>query len=142
VVKAGERDRVYRGGEHDDATPDAVRDLAARFGLSNVKILKGVFPDDTGSGVADRVFKFAHIDVDVYEGARDVFEWLLPRVVVGGIVVFDDYGSCATDGVRVFVDEIQGSADLAADLAIVHNLNGQAVVVRRAGTTVAPREVS
>jgi O-methyltransferase len=134
VVKAGDRDRDYRGGEHDDADERTVLELARRMGLKNVEVLVGIFPEDTGSQVADRAFAFAHIDVDVYDGARDAFDWLLPRLVPGGVVVFDDYGSTATGGIRALVDELHGHPDLA----VVRNLNGQAVAVRRAGTTPAP----
>ncbi len=134
VVKASSEDSVYVGDEHDDADEQTVRALARRLGLSGVEVLVGIFPEDTGEAVADRAFKFAHIDVDVFEGARDSFEWLLPHLVVGGIVVFDDYGSSMTDGVRSFVDTLQGHPDLA----IVRNINGQAVAVRRSTTTPGP----
>jgi O-methyltransferase len=130
VVKAGDQDSVYRGGEHDDADSRGVDKLVRQLGLANVELLVGIFPEDTGAAVAERRFKFAHIDVDVYEGARDAFTWLFPRFVVGGIAAFDDYGSSATDGIRSFIDRLQGHPDLA----VVRNLNGQAVVIRRAAT--------
>ncbi len=133
VVKAGAEDSIYRGGEHGDADYAAVMEVAGRVGASNVDVLTGVFPDETGDRVEDRDFKFAHIDVDVYEGARDSFQWLLPRLSVGGIVVFDDYGSTATDGIRSFVDQLHGHPDVA----IVRNFNGQAVAVRRSAATPA-----
>lgn len=125
VVKAGDRDRVYQGGEHGDATEDDVHLVAERLGVTDLEILRGVFPDDTGDAVADRTFKFAHIDLDVYEGVRDSFYWLLPRLVPGAIVVFDDYGSATTDGVRSFIDELHGNPAVA----VVRNLNGQATAV-------------
>jgi hypothetical protein len=43
-------------------------------------------------------------------------------------------GSTATEGIRTFIDELHGHPDVA----IVRNLNGQAVAVRRAATTPAP----
>lgn len=128
VVKASGRDSAYRGGEHGDSDVALVEDLARRLGLSNIVILKGMFPEDTGEQVADRKFKFAHIDVDVYQGARDAFDWLMPRLLVGAIVVFDDYGSSQTNGIRSFIDELHGSPDFA----IIRNVNGQATAVRRA----------
>lgn len=131
VVKAGGRDDAYRGGEHADSDERLVEDLARRLGLSNVNILKGMFPEDTGERVSGRKFKFAHIDVDVYQGAKDAFEWLVPRLLAGSIVVFDDYGSSQTNGVRLFIDELHGSEDFA----VVRNVNGQAVAVRRCSPT-------
>jgi O-methyltransferase len=130
VVKAGGQDSVYRGGEHADADAGTVERLVRGLRLTGVDILVGIFPEDSGDAVAERRFKFTHIDVDVYEGARDAFAWLFPRLVVGAIAVFDDYGSSATDGIRTFIDELQGHPDLA----VVRNLNGQAVVVKRSAT--------
>jgi O-methyltransferase len=127
VVKAGPRDLTYRGGEHANATQELVEDLADNLGLQHVRVLAGMFPEDTGDLVADRAFKFAHIDVDVYQGAKDSFEWLLPRLVDGAIVVFDDYGFQSTSGIRNYIDELQGRPEFA----IMRNLNGQATVVKR-----------
>jgi len=135
VVKAGGQDSVYVGGEHADADAATVRRLVDAMGLTNVELLIGIFPDDTGAQVADRRFRFAHIDVDVFEGARDSFTWLFPRLCVGAIVVFDDYGSSTTDGIRTFIDQLHGHPDLA----VVRNLNGQAVVIKRSETA---RELS
>ena len=40
---------------------------------------------------------FAHIDVDLYRSVLDCIEFAYPRLVAGGLIVFDDYGfpSCA-----------------------------------------------
>jgi O-methyltransferase len=100
-----------------------------------VRVLRGIFPEETGDSVADRVFKFAHIDVDVYQGSRDTFDWLRPRLLVGSVVVFDDYGSSQTSGVRAFVDELHDP-----DFVVVRNMNGQAEAIRRAATGPAPNE--
>ncbi|MEJ0071130.1 MAG: TylF/MycF/NovP-related O-methyltransferase [Pseudomonadota bacterium] len=128
VVKAGDHDPGYKGGEHADTSADLVRQLAARLTLSNVTILEGVFPDDTGHMVADRRFALCHIDVDVYESAREVVEWVWPRLAVGGVVVYDDYGFAGCDGITRLVNE---RADQAGTITI-HNLNGHAVVVKLA----------
>lgn len=127
VVKAGAHDPTYVGGEHADASAAGVEALARRLGLDSVRVLTGIFPEETGPAVEDRRFRFAHIDLDVYQGSRDAFTWLVPRLVVGAVVVFDDYSFALTGGVRAFVDELEGHEDFV----VVHNLNGHAVVVRR-----------
>ncbi len=127
VVKAGHHDRFYRGSEFADSSVTIVDDLAKRMNLGNVTILPGVFPEETAAQVEPHRFKFAHIDVDVYQSARDAFEWLFPRLVVGAVVVFDDYGSASTQGIRQYIDELQGRADVV----IIRNLNGQAVIIKR-----------
>jgi O-methyltransferase len=125
VVKAGPRDTHYKGGEHSDATEEEVRNLAERLGvLDRIKILRGIFPEDTGSSVNESL-AFCHIDVDVYESARDVFNKIWPLMVRGGVVVFDDYGFRGCDGVTSFVNEL-----LFREHLFVHNLNGHAILVK------------
>ena len=126
VVKAGDNDETYGGGEHADTSREVVEDLAREMQLMNVEILQGIFPDDTASEVADLKFRMCHIDVDVYQSAKEVNEWVWDRLVPGGIVVYDDYGFQACDGVLKCVEEQRQ----LADRIVLHNLNGHAVVIK------------
>ena len=126
VVKAGEFDSTYKGGEHQDSTAADVVALMGRMGIDNYKILEGIFPEETGEQISQLQFRFCHVDVDVYKSAKDVVEWLWPRLVSGGIVVFDDYGFQSCDGVTAFVNEMRKWSRCQ----IVHNLNGHAVAVK------------
>jgi len=128
VVKASNMDSQYVGGEHSDASPEQVKELVARLSIDNILILQGIFPEETGDKVADRRFSLCHIDVDVYESARGVFDWVWPRLLIGGGVVFDDYGARYTDGVTRFVNERYGKPGSLT----LHNLNGHAVMVKLA----------
>lgn len=126
VVKASERDSHYRGGEHADTSVDIVRQLATKMGLDNIQLLKGIFPDTTGNKIEDRRFSLCHIDVDVYDSAKQVAEWVWPRLVTGGVIVYDDYGFLSCEGITNLVNERhqnQGAITL-------HNLNGHAIVVK------------
>jgi O-methyltransferase len=125
VAKAGPMDDRYKGGEHADTTESMVHNLARKLHL-NVRVLKGVFPDDTGILLEKEMFRFCHVDVDVYESARATTEWIWPRLVSRGVIVYDDYGFAGCDGVRRFVDEWQS----ATDCVFVHNLNGHAIVIK------------
>jgi O-methyltransferase len=129
VVKAGDRDTEYIGGEHSDTSAETVTALARRLGLENVEVLTGIFPDETAQPIESRTFRMCHIDVDVYDSARDVFEWAWPRLVPGGVVVFDDFGFHDCDGVTEFVTE----TGRRVDAFLVHNLNGHAVLVKTGG---------
>ena len=128
MVKAGPLDTTYVGGEHADTDAEMVRAVAGRLGLEHVQILSGVFPDETGEQIEDREFRFCHIDVDVYESAHEVLAWLWPRLVDGGIVVFDDYGFRGCRGITQLVDEQRA----LKDRAVIHNLNGHGLLVKRA----------
>jgi O-methyltransferase len=126
VAKAGAKDTVYRGGEHADASMEMVAKLAGEMGLDNIAIRQGVFPDEIGASLSDRRFSLCHLDVDVYESARQAFDWVWSRLVVGGVVVFDDYGFAPCDGVTRMVNErlvLRGGL-------VLHNLNGHALIVK------------
>lgn len=127
VVKAGSEDSAYVGGEHADTSQATVTALARQLGLLNVEVLQGIFPEATGPAIADRRFRFCHIDVDVYESAAQTFDWVWPRLVDGGIVVFDDYGFYSCGGVTRFVDQMRGHPDRL----VIYNVNGHAIVIKR-----------
>jgi O-methyltransferase len=127
VVKTGEHDTYYRDGEHDDTSREMVEALVQRLGLDNVELLQGVFPDETGERIADHTLRLCHVDVDVYQSAKDVFDWAWPRLSPGAVAVFDDYGFPACPGVTKFVDEQRGRDDRL----VLHNLNGHGIVVKR-----------
>ena len=128
VVKAGPMDTHYKGGEHADASEETVATLAKAVGADNIQILKGVFPEDTAEAVTGQI-SLLHIDVDVYESARDVLAWAMPRLPAGAVVVFDDYGFQSCDGVTRFVDEFRTSHP---GFRFLHNLNGHGVLIKLA----------
>jgi O-methyltransferase len=79
--------------------------VASRFlGLSNYQIIKGVMPD-TFAGLENSVISVAHIDVDQYDSVRLCLEFVYPRVVSGGWIIFDDYNCGACPGAKKAVDE-------------------------------------
>lgn len=128
VAKAGEQDDFYTGGEHKDTSRHIVEDvLKNKSGYSYYKILKGIFPEDTADKVlASEQFGLCHIDVDVYSSAKDVLEWVWPKLINGGVVVFDDYGFHSCTGVTKLVEEYRSHTDRQ----IIHNLNGHALMIK------------
>ncbi len=105
---------------------NTVQQLATQMELANVELLEGIFPDATGDRIKNRKFSLCHIDVDVYESAKHVAEWVWPRLAPGGVIVYDDYGFRACEGITNLVNQrLQGQGAL-----ILHNLNGHAVVVK------------
>lgn len=126
VANAGAQDTAYRGGEHADTSVQIVEDLASACNLDNVRLWKGIFPEQNGAALADRSFRFCHIDVDVYQSACNVLEWVWGRLAPGGIVVFDDYGFAGCEGVTRLVNEQRARPDRV----MIYNLNGHAILVK------------
>lgn len=126
VVKTSEADSHYGGGEHADTDAPLVRRLLERVDAAPVEIHVGIFPEDAPAALSEQAFRFAHIDVDVYESGRDVFDWVWPRMAPGAIVVFDDYGFSTTRGITRLGDELARRDDAV----MIQNLNGHAVLVK------------
>lgn len=126
VVKAGERDTRYVGGEHADTSRQLVEDLLKGFGLENTVILEGIFPDDTAHEVGGKI-AMLHCDVDVYQSAKDVVDWVLPRLSQGGVIVFDDYGFTSCEGVTRLVNEYRARPEFM----FFHNLNGHGILYKK-----------
>lgn len=129
VAKAGEKDNQYKGGEHADTSIETVEKLMAEQGISAYRILKGIFPDTNADLLDAEKFKICHIDVDVYESAKDIFNWVWKRMIVGGVVVFDDYGFAACAGITQLVNELADNTDNAF---FVHNINGHGLLIKTA----------
>jgi len=127
VVKASGIDSFYKGGEHSDTSISIVNKLLIEsLHLSNYKLLEGIFPEETSHLVSDNSFCFCHIDVDVYNSAKDIVDWIWPKLKVGGMIVYDDYGFLACSGVTKFVNE---GVD-KDDRILIYNLNGHGIVIK------------
>lgn len=118
------KDTLYVGGEHADASAGQVAELLARHGVGDVRLHSGISPDATGAACPDAI-RLCHIDVDTYGSAQACLAHVWPRVVTGGVVVFDDYGFWGCEGVTRLVNEKAPS-----DALLVHNLNGHALLVK------------
>jgi O-methyltransferase len=125
VVKAGDNDTNYKGGEHSDTSEHLVMDLLKANNSTNAVILKGIFPDDFQDQMQGKNYKFCHIDVDTYGSAKGVFDYIWPNLVVGGVVAFDDYGIWGCEGVTKMFNEIQ-----VTNATKLYNLNGHGVIIK------------
>lgn len=127
VVKSADWEH-YEDGAHNDTSAEMVRTfLTETMSLRNVEILEGIFPDATGAAVEHSRLALVHIDVDVYESARDVLGFVWERLSAGGVVVFDDYGfRTACSGITRLVDGLRGDTDKL----VLESLNGHAYVVK------------
>lgn len=72
--------------------------------FTNVKIYKGWIPD-VFADLTERKYKLVHIDVDLYEPTKASVEYFFPRMISGGIMILDDYGSLLCPGAKKAADE-------------------------------------
>lgn len=126
VVKVSEFDSAYKGGEHSDTSIEIVNELIKNRELDNICILIGIFPEETGKLIESKLFKYCHIDVDSYLSGKDILNWIIPRLVIGGVIIFDDYGFGDTIGITRLVNEHIDSDNFV----FIYNLNGHGLLIR------------
>lgn len=125
TVKGSSKDTKYcRDGVHADTTVGLVNGLIDRLRCQNVTLLQGIFPDEVSLDSAAQI-KLCHIDVDSHDSGRDVFEHVWPKIVRGGVVVFDDYGFWGCEGITKLCDNIAVN-----DAVFIHNLNGHGTFIK------------
>jgi O-methyltransferase len=108
-----------RFGKWHAARADVERLLAA---YPAVYIHSGVFPDTATELGHDR-FSFVHIDLDMQQSTRDALEFFYPRLLIGGILIGDDYNDREVR--RAFDDYFSGR-----DVTVIPLPWGQAIVVK------------
>ena len=81
---------------------DSVKNNISEFDNYNAYV--GWIPDKFHE-VVNRRFCFVHIDVDLYEPTLESVKFFYPRLVRGGILLFDDYGFNSCPGAKRAVDE-------------------------------------
>ncbi len=118
-------DGAHQAGEFAQTSYEEVRDYLAKF--ENVTIHKGRF-QDTCDRVASEQFGFVHLDVDVYKATRDALDFFAERLLVGGIIVVDDYGKNTCRGATQAVDEF---VEAHSNFIRFHFLTAQCLLIRR-----------
>jgi hypothetical protein len=114
----------YRGkaGQWSTTQEDFINNLN-EFGVydpSKVIVTRGFF-NETLSVSAVQAIAFLRLDGDLYESTRDALVYLYDRVVVGGYVYIDDYGSFV--GCRIAVSEFLTSRNLTVVMHSVDELD-------------------
>jgi O-methyltransferase len=92
----------HKTGDFDDTSIEAVSHLLKD--RQNIVFRQGYFPTTT-RGLEGERFSFVHIDGDLYQSTLDALEFFYPRMVEGGIMIFDDYEWPHCPGVKKAMDE-------------------------------------
>lgn len=103
IPNQSEHDNIHVIGDFFDSPYEKI----VSFFCENdtVKIYKGIFPQETGKFVSSKKFKFVHLDVDTFISYKDSLEFFYDKLVVGGIILFDDYNADTCLGAKKAVDE-------------------------------------
>lgn len=94
----------HRRGDFADCSLASVRARLEEAVPGIAVFHEGLIPE-TFVGLHDHQLAFAHIDVDIFRSVFACCEFIHPRLVMGGFMVFDDYGFSTCPGARRAVDE-------------------------------------
>lgn len=107
-------DDVYETGHRKGDFAASIESVQSFLGIGNYRYHIGRFPD-IASGER---FSFVHVDCDLRVGVETAIAYFWPRMVVGGIIAFDDYGWGGCPGVKevldasgLRIDRLTGNAD-------------------------------
>jgi hypothetical protein len=116
--------RRFHDAGGDGITREAFLEVLAHKGFENFELVEGNICQTLPKYVLDHPelkISLLHVDVDVYEPTKVILAELFSRVVKGGVVVFDDYGTVA--GETRAIDEFMlqaGRSMLIEKLPISH----------------------
>ena len=115
----------------NDFGDTSMEEVQAFVASPQAHLVRGIFPATVDAVPEGLRFSLVHVDVDIYEAARDCCAYFYQRLSPYGLIVFDDYGFLSCPGVRKAVD------DFFADKPIkpIYLPSGQAVFINLPCTT-------
>ena len=88
--------------KHFVSNIELVKSNLSEFGKF-IYFLKGWIPKRFNE-VKDNKFSFVHIDLDLYEPTKNSLNFFGERIIKGGIILLDDYGSLDFPGAKLATD--------------------------------------
>jgi O-methyltransferase len=113
----------HRAGDFSDTSLEGVKSFVGNEPFIDYRV--GWVPE-TFRGIEDDAVKFAHVDLDLHDPILSSCAFIYPRLLSGGVIMFDDYGFPSTAGARRAIDAF--FKDKPEEPIILQS--GQAIVVK------------
>ena len=114
---------LHTAGDFADTSLEGVQRFLA--GHRSPTFHQGYFPA-TAKGLEDRSFALVHVDADIASSVGACCEFFYPRLVPGGVMIFDDYGQTSCPGAKSATDAF--FADKPEP--VLHLVTSQALVLK------------
>jgi len=102
LPETGSNIDIHKTGDFSDISFAEVQLTVSEY--ENIFLLKGFFAE-TFPIIDQKEFSFVYIDADLYQSTLECCYFFYPRIVQGGMILFDDYLIQSTPGVKKAVDE-------------------------------------
>lgn len=125
-ITAGNKERIGMPFKHKGAySAEYESVLKVLKDFPNIELIKGWIPEVL-LNQPKREYRLVHIDLDLYTPTKGATEYFLSRMVPGGIIICDDYGSLFWPGAKQAFDEV-GEAH---GLKVLSFSSGQGVLIK------------
>lgn len=103
IPKTSQKDNFHSVGDFSNVSYERVKKGLESLRPEN-KVIQGNI-NEVRHLMENEVFSLVHIDVDVYPSVIDCCGFFWPRMIDGGIIIFDDYYAPSCLGAKAGVDE-------------------------------------
>lgn len=114
---------LHAAGDFADTSLESVQSFLAPH--RSPRFHRGEFPRTAGP-VESLQFSFVHVDVDIAPAVEACCEFFYPRLVRGGVLLFDDYGFTSCPGAKAAADAFFANKPEL----VLHLVTSQAVVFK------------
>ncbi|MCL2725625.1 MAG: TylF/MycF family methyltransferase [Polyangiaceae bacterium] len=114
---------LHQAGDFKDTSLAAVKSFLQSS--EAVEYYQGEFPKTAGP-VENKRFSFVHVDADIASSVDACCTFFYPRLVPGGVLLFDDYGFTSCPGAKKAVDAF--FADKPEP--VMHLVTSQALILK------------
>ncbi|HVH47838.1 MAG TPA: class I SAM-dependent methyltransferase [Labilithrix sp.] len=118
-----DRDLLGAGDFADTSLAEVKRFLAPH---ASPIFHQGEFPATAGP-VENERFSLVHVDADIASSVEACCEFFYPRLVPGGVIVFDDYGFTSTPGAKTTADAFFAKKPEP----LLHLVTAQAIAIKQ-----------
>ena len=105
VSEPGEYDSDYFKSKKLSISISFAQKILKNF--DNIDLYKGWIPE-VFDKLNDEQYSYVNIDVDLYDPTKNSIEYFWPRLIKGGVLICDDYGSDKTPGARKAMNDFFG----------------------------------
>lgn len=102
-----------------------------KYNHPNVEIIRGYSPGAFQFIPSDTQFSFVHVDVDLFSSVNHALHYFFPRMVEGGMMLFDDFGYDTTPGATKALNEFNQHCKWKGPLTFANDIFcGQYLIIK------------
>jgi len=124
-----DKEKFYKKNTFVFKNIESVNKTKNKLKLKNVKVIKGIFPNNFTKKFDKAKIKLCHLDLNTFKSTNKSFYYLDKRMLKGGIIIFDDYGIYGADGIKKFINH--NLRYIQCRYKTIFNFQGQCILIKQ-----------